>query len=582
MTTNNFKIYARLLPIIKSFVPYLLLSFFLTLLFATTNVFVMPLIKDISEQIANKNLEYFSNHVINAALLYTLRLFAEYSNLYLMSKVSFTFLEKLRHSLFKKMQSLPLSFYNKARYGDLATHMFSDLEMIQRVCIDFFQKFLPNMVSFVAVLGYLFYLSWQLTSLMLISLPFFLLINEYFSKKSKRVLNIIQSKQGYLMQVFQEMIQNIKVMKIFTAEKAEFNRFSHYQNRVIASLMREVKVRVNQEPIIHLGQFFIMLFICWYGGYLVVRSQISTPQLVSFFMGVFVFIENIIKVSRGYMKLYQGLAPTERIFKLMDIQEKIIEKPNPLQLPSQLNSLSFNTVSFTYPESTKHTLKDISISIKEGEVLAFVGLSGAGKSSLLNLIPRLYDCSEGSLTINSIDIKDLKLRDLRENIAMVPQEIILFRGSILDNLRYGSPYAKLEAVIEAAKQANAWEFISKMPDGIFTRVGDRGQMLSGGQKQRIAIARAILKNAQILLLDEPTSSLDSHSETLVQDALINLVKNKTTLIVAHRLSSIKMADKIVMLEDGKIIEMGNHQELMAKNNHYAKLFSVQFKEEENK
>ena len=557
---RDLKLYFKLLPFLKRLYPLLVLSAILTLIYALSNVFVMPLIRDISNQIAKKNLEYFSNHVLNAFVLYSIRLFSEYANLYLMSFVSTRVLLEIRTKLYAKLQRLSLDYYSKASFGDILTRMFSDVEAIQRIWIDFFQKLLPHAISVVAVLGYLFYLSWQLTLVMLGALPFFIFINNHFSKKSKRVVKIIQEKTGFLSQLFQETVSNMSVVQSFGAEEHEMRRFTHRQKRVLSSFLREVRLRVTQEPIVHLGQFCIFLFICWFGGYLVVTDVLSTPELTAYFIGILVFIENVVKVSKVYIKFYQNLAPTERIFELLN-QPESISAPSVSKVHPQNKTVVFNQVSFKYHKNQTWVLNKIDLELREGESVALVGESGAGKSTLLQLLPRFYDPSMGFISLGGVNIKHLALTDLRSHIAIVPQDVVLFRGSILENLRYGQASATIDDVIKAAKQAHAWEFISKMPNGLLSRIGDRGQQLSGGQRQRIAIARAMLKNSSILLLDEATSALDSESEELIQLALSKLMKNKTSLVIAHRQSTIQRMDRIVLLDKGRCEEQNKANRL---------------------
>tara|TARA_A100001015_G_C15040884_1_gene739590 strand:+ start:959 stop:2677 length:1719 start_codon:yes stop_codon:yes gene_type:complete len=567
---RDLKLYSKFLPLMASFLPWISLSILLTLLYALSNVFIMPLIKDISEQIANKNLEYFSNHVINAFLLYIIRLGSEYANLYLMSFVSARFVLMMRTKLYEKLQRLSLDFYSKARFGDILTKVFSDVDAIQSIWISFFQKFLPNAISVVAVLGYLIYLSWQLTLVMIISLPFFAFINNYYSKKSKRVVKIMQEKTGLLSHLFQETVTNMSVVQAFLAEKYELGRFKHRQKRILTSFLKEVQIRSTQEPVVHLGQFVIFLTICWFGGYLVVTDVLSTPELTAYFIGIFVFIENVVRVSKVYLKFYQNLAPSERIFDLLSTTETITGPQNSKATPKNM-SICFNQVNFHYPKSKKLVLKNICLTVNEGECTALVGASGAGKSTLMQLLPRFYDPSAGQVSIGGVDLRSFSLTDLRKQIAIVPQEVVLFRGTILENLRYGHPSAKIEDVIQAAKQAYAWDFISKMPNGLISKIGDRGQQLSGGQKQRIAIARAILKKAPILLLDEATSALDTESDAMIQSALKELMKNKTSIVIAHRLTTIKHASQIVVIKDGKLNDIGSHQDLMNRGGYYKKL-----------
>ena len=574
---KRFLLYFKLWPYYKSLMGLIFFSVVLTLLYATANVYVMPLIKDITKQVAQRDLIDFSNHIFNAFLLYSIRLGTEYGNMYLMSVISSRFVFQIRSSMYEKLQRLSLSFYNKARFGDLLTYVFSDVSVIQNIFVAFFHRFLPNIVSTFAVLCYLIYISWQLTLVVLVSLPFMLVFNQFFSKKSKRIMGIVQKKSGVLSHIFQETVSNMSIVQSFTTEKKEMQRFQHAQKRNISSSLKEVKIRAIQEPLVYTSQFVVFLLVCWYGGFLVVKGVITAPELTSYFVGILIFVESIVKVSRAYLKMFQAISPLERIFDFMSIDTELSESKNPVSYPKGGNQdIVFKNVSFSYLKQKGNVLNNLNFTIKKGETVALVGLSGAGKSTLLNLMSRFYDPIEGEIQIGGVSLKELSLFDLRSRIAIVPQEVVLFRGTILENLRYGASSATIDDVVKAAKQANAWEFISDMPDKLLTKVGDHGRTLSGGQKQRIAIARAMLRKADILLLDEATSALDSKSEVLVQEALKTLMLNKTSIVIAHRLSTICDANRIFVLKEGYLIESGTHQDLLEKNGEYAMFHQMQF------
>ena len=340
--------------------------------------------------------------------------------------------------------------------------------------------------------------------------------------------------------------------------------------------MSSIKLNETKKAI-ELGlQGIVFISIIFFGGRLVANDTITGPQLLSFFTGCALLIDPVIVLSKGYTQIQQSLVSAKRIFEILDTDPKIKSKKNGLK--KQINGkVIIENISFQYDNTKEKVLNNISINAEKGSVIALVGLSGAGKTTLINLIPRFYDVTNGSIKVDDEDIKNYDLNNLRSQIGIVLQDDILFSGTILENIKFGSPKTKVEDVIKAAKAAHAWEFISKCKDKLFTKVGDKGMRLSGGQKQRISIARAILRNPKILILDEATSALDSESENLVKDALINLMKNRTTFVIAHRLSTIKHANKIIVLDNGNIVEEGTHEILLEKNGHYKKLYELQFR-----
>lgn len=575
---HHFRTY--LFPIIKKYSkPYMgwiLLSLFLAVLYSAANVLFLPLTRDIVGEISNKNLVHFSNQVFNAIALYALRIFSMYYQSYLMTKVAMLISIDLKTDIYKVLLHLPQRFYNKWKLGDILTRLGSDSEKVRESVTMLFFDILPNMLSFVGILGYLLYLNYQLTLFTVISVPLFVWLIMYMGDRLKRLSSTSQQQSADMSHIIQETLSNIKLVQAYTMEKRESKRFYRENMRVFKTFMKSIGFRNRVEALISLSQFVVILAVIWFGGYQISAGTLSGPALASFFTGIFLVVDPILAISKVYGNFQQSMASLERMTEIMAYDGGI---PNGTYVGSEngiKGHVKLMDVSFSYPDSDVSALNGVSLEAKPGEIVALVGLSGAGKTTLVNLIPRFYDVSGGLLMVDDRPLQDYDLRYLRSQIAIVPQEDILFRGSILENIRYGSPNASISDVEVAAKQANAWEFIEKRSRGLYAKLGDRGGRLSGGQKQRVSIARALLRNPKILILDEATSSLDAESEKLVQEALNRLMEGRTTFVIAHRLSTIRHAHKIVVMSEGRVVEMGTHEELLEKGTHYAKLYRLQF------
>lgn len=368
------------------------------------------------------------------------------------------------------------------------------------------------------------------------------------------------------------------MVQAFTAEPLEARTYADLIGASFKVALRRARIRAIFNPVVFFAMFTAIGIVLWYGGRLVIAGELTPGQLVAFLVYTFSVAGAVGAFSGLFSQFQEALGASSRIFELLDEKSDLPEPANPLKLGSVRGEVRFEQVSFGYGERGV-VLEDVSLAAQPGEVVALVGPSGAGKSTLISLIPRFYDPTAGRILLDGVDIRDLTLYDLRSNIALVPQETQLFSGTVAENIRYGKPGASDAEVIEAAKAANAHEFITSFPDGYATIVGERGIKLSGGQRQRVAIARALLKNPRILILDEATSSLDSESEALVQEALEVLMQGRTTFVIAHRLSTIRSADKIVVLEAGRIVQQGTHQELLAAGGLYKELYELQFRED---
>lgn len=575
------KTYLRILRYLKPYWPQFLGSILLTLLFSTSNVYVMPWIKDVTKQINHKNLGDFAQHMLNGVGLWIVRVVTQYGQYYLMTWISTRIVIDIQKDVYGKLQGVSQHFYMKWKLGDLTTRLFSDSTYVRQTVMASFSDVLPQTLTFFGVLGYLFMINWKLTLFACVAVPLFIYLLSSFTERFKRVNRQMQRKSADIAHIAQENLGNIKLVQAYTMEKPEFNKFVRHSMKNFRSTMRSAKLKASMDAIVTFSQGLVFLSILYLGGVMVANSTMSGPTLVSFFTGLVLLIDPVSALSKVYVNIQQGMVSAERLFEVLDAPV-VIANPEQGRKEKVKGHVVFKSVSFSYPEQNRPVLSKISLEAKEGQIIALVGLSGAGKSTLINLIPRFYDPTSGDIYIDDIALKDWDLHALRSQIGMVLQDDILFNGTVLENIRYGSQGATESDVEEAAKKANAWEFISASPQGLRSKVGDKGRRLSGGQKQRISIARAILRNPRILILDEATSALDSKSEKLVQEALIELMKNRTTFVIAHRLSTVMHAHKIIVMDKGGILEVGTHHELLEKEGQYATLFHLQFKLNEQK
>ena len=576
------KQYLRLLEHLRPYKFRLFVAAICTALASAGTVVLPWIIKDLVDQVlSEKDAEKLTYIALSVVVIFLFRGFFFYGQSYLISYVGQRVVIDIRREVFKKIQRLSMAFYDKNKTGTIMSYVTNDVNALQTGLVDNIVEMITEGVILVASIVAMIYLDWKLFLFSLCTFPVVIMFIDFFGKKIRASGGKIQGATADLTSVLQEVVSSARVIKSFVREDYEINRFEAQNMHNFRAQMKYVKLSATLTPTIEFVAAIGVTMILWFGGNSVIDGDITAGALVAF-LTYAVNISNPIKrLSRVIANIQKALAAADRVFDVLDLPELIQNKPNAQLLPHVKGSVSFNNVSFAY-NTDEPILDDVSFSATPGQVVALVGPSGAGKSTVASLLPRFYDVTGGSIVIDGLDIRDVTMESLREQVGIVPQETMLFNGSVYDNILYGRLDATEEEVMAASKAANAHNFISELPNGYDTQLGDRGVNISGGQRQRIAIARAILKNPQILILDEATSALDTESERVVQEALDRLMVGRTSFVIAHRLSTIKNADKILVMEKGKIVEEGNHDELMAKDGLYAHLYQIQYRNKEAK
>lgn len=481
----------------------------------------------------------------------------------------------LRKNIFAHIHSLPLSFFHNTPTGELISRVISDSMLIQMAVSRALAGVFKDLFQVFGLVCVVMFLNWKLAIIALVFLPLAFIPVAHFARKFRKLSTTNQQTVAQVSNILHETITGHKIVKAFGMEQYEINRFSETVDRLFGIIKKDIKNNSLQGPIMELMGGLGITAIIWYGGHQVIIGQ-STPGVFFAFLTSIIMIYNPIKgISNINSAIQQGLAAATRIFTLLDTKSTIQDKPGAILLPPFKKHIEFKNVSFSYDGNTD-ILKDINLNVRYGEMLALVGTSGGGKTTLVNLIPRFFEVTKGSIQIDGHDLRDITMKSLRDQLAIVSQQTILFNDTVKNNIAYGDLNRSDAEIITAAKAAHAYDFIRELPDGFDTIVGESGARLSGGQQQRLSIARALLKNAPILILDEATSALDTESEREVQKALENLMQNRTTFVIAHRLSTIRNADRIIVIQDGKIVEEGAHEQLLASNGAYTTLHNMQF------
>ena len=525
--------------------------------------------------------EIESSAGLNGIILLLVAIFAvqavfNFVRTYLLGVVGEGVVADLRKAVFSHLIGLPVAFFEERKTGEITSRLTSDVGTLQNLVSTALANFVNQLILLVGGAVVLFVINARLTLLMLAVVPAVIVAGAFFGRRLRKISMDFQDRVAEANASAEEAIQGIRVVKTFTAEKKESTRYAEQIDASFAVGRRRAMIRAIFIPSIIMAMFIGISVVLWYGGRQVVQGALLPGDLIAFLFLTIFIAGSVASFTGLYSQVQEAIGASKRIFELLESSGDVPEPLEPVVLGSVEGRVRFDGVSFRYHDREERVLEDIELEARPGEVIALVGPSGAGKSTLVTLLPRFYDPTAGRVLLDGVDLRDVSLDELRRNIGVVPQETQLFSGTILDNILYGRPAASRADVVAAARAANADDFVRAFPEGYETIVGERGLKLSGGQRQRIAIARALLKNPRILVLDEATSSLDSESEALVQAALEHLMTGRTTFVIAHRLSTVVGADRIVVLDGGRIVEQGSHAELYAFGGLYRSLYARQF------
>jgi subfamily B ATP-binding cassette protein MsbA len=569
------KQYLRLLAYVKPYWPRFALAVVCIILAACGNLFIPWIIKDVIDNVlANKDKAMLNIITFLILAVVMLRGLFFYGQTYLMSYIGQRVVIDIREAVYRHFQRLSLSYFEKRQTGAVMSHITNDVGAVQSAIVESVVEMVTEAMVLIGSIAAMLYIHWKLSLLTFITMPLIATAINIFGFKLKKAGGVIQERAANITAILQETLSSVRVIKSFVREEYEIGRFEQENFRNFRANMKAAQLMATLTPVIEFFAVIGVVLIIWYGGREVIDGKLTSGALIAFLMYIVNLSNPIKRLGRCYANIQKSMAAAARIFGVLDIVPEVQDIAGAKDLPLVSGSVKFENVSFSYNPGEK-TLKNISLTAQPGQMIALVGSSGAGKTTIANLIPRFYNIESGRITIDGYDISTVTMKSLREQIGIVPQETVLFNGTIYDNILYGDLKATEEQVINAAKAANAHNFILETANGYQSQIGERGTKLSGGQRQRLAIARAILKNPRVLILDEATSALDTESEKIVQAALDKLMVGRTSFVIAHRLSTIVYADLILVMDKGEIVEQGTHEELLAQGNIYSKLTKMQ-------
>lgn len=573
------KNYIRLMKYIRPYTKQLAAAVACIVLAAGANLYMPWIIKDMIDKVLMERDMAMLNLIAGGIIVvFFFRGVFYYGQSYLVSFVGQRVVIDIREALFEKFQRMPLAYFDRHQTGEIMSYVTNDVQALQNALVDKLIEFVTEASILIGSIVLMFYLDWKLTLITLITVPLVGQAMKIFGRKLKKSGTVIQERLADINSLLQESIAAVRVVKSFVRERYEIERFRRQNELNFQAEMKNVQLSSLLTPTVEFLAAITVTIILWIGGYEVVQGEITAGSLVAFLTYAVNLANPVKRIGRIYGAVQRAMAAADRVFDVIDMEETIHDKEGAVPLPEIEGRVAVKDVSFSYKEGAP-ALSHVSLEASPGQLVAFVGPSGAGKSTIANLIPRFYEVNEGVIEIDGHDVRDVTLDSLREQIGIVPQETMLFSSSVRENIRYGRLDATDEEIEEAARAANAEEFILQLPEGYETKIGERGLNLSGGQRQRIAIARAILKNPRILILDEATSALDTESEKIVQAALDKLMVGRTSFAIAHRLSTIFNADCIYVIDGGCIVEQGTHAELLAAGGLYSTLYNIQFRGE---
>lgn len=570
------RVYPRLLVYARPYVHRILGALACMVLSSACAVVVPWLLKNIVDDVLiSRNMDMLNIIAVGIVIIYTAKSVFYYGHQYLMSWVGQRVVLDLRLRLYDHMQRMSFRYLYGHRVGEMLSRITNDVNILQNMITNVFIDIVVQGLSFVGIIGFLLYINWKLSLLTFLVLPLAALVLDVASKRLRLVGHDIQQQLAGLSAIAAEALSAIRIVRLFATEEQEFGRFESQSNAHFRALMRGVQTNAALTGIVEVILISALAVILWFGGRLVVSGELSPGELIAF-LGYLAILSQPVRVfSRVVAQMQQGLAAADRVFEILDIESEVQPPKHPQRADDISGEITFRDVSFAYNEGA-WVLENVSFHISPGEKIAIVGPTGAGKSTIADLITRFYDPQEGAVLIDGMDLKRLDLKGLRRKIGVVPQDPVLLKGSIAFNIAYGCEDLSKDDIESAARVAGIYGFVMSLPDGFQTEVGERGVTLSGGQRQRIAIARAIVRDPRILIMDEATSSLDAAVEQEIQEAMKKAMSGRTSIVIAHRLATVREADRILVIDRGRIVEEGTHEVLKEAGGLYSRLCSLQF------